>query len=199
MLKEITENYLSFITVIIGTLLFYFSKTLIDVKIKKKEDLEIEEEVTRYVEIIDKGETDVLKLMIKNVAELREYYVMNKQQARSSFSAALFICILGFLLFASGIIVSYTYKVDQVISYSTIGGTIVEIIAGLFFWLYSKAITQINIFHSSLLRTEKFLTAIQLVDKISAEQRDKTYSYIIQQIISQNSDEELVEKQNDKN
>jgi hypothetical protein len=129
--------------------------------------------------------------MIKNVAELREYYVINKQQARNSFSAALFISILGFLLFAGGVVVSYFYRIPNVIQYSTISGTIVEIIAGLFFWLYSKAITQINLFHSSLLKTEKFLTAIQLVDKISSENKDKMYTFIINKIISQDATDEL--------
>lgn len=193
-LFDYSSSLFSFVAMIIAAVIpvfIYFSKSLIDVKLKKSEDLEVKDEISKYVEIIDKAETDVLKLMIKNVAEVREYYVINKQQARNSFSAALFISILGFLLFAGGVIVSFIYKIDSVIPYSTLGGVIVEIIAGLFFWLYSKAITQINIFHSSLLRTEKFLTAIQLVDKITYEQRDKTYSYIIQQIISQNSDDEL--------
>jgi hypothetical protein len=123
--------------------------------------------------------------MIKNVAELREYYVINKQQARNSFSAALIMSILGFALFAAGVVASIFYPSTNTMQYATIGGAIVEIVAGLFFWLYSKAITQINLFHTSLLKTEKFLTAIQLVEKISAESRDETYSFIISKIISQ--------------
>jgi hypothetical protein len=172
---------------IAGVMSTYFLKNRIDENKATKEDEEINKEVDRIVKIIDDRTTDVLALMIKNVAELREYYVINKQQARNSFSAALTISILGFLLFASGLILTYILPEKQgIIQYSTAGGAIVEIIAGLFFWLYSKAIKQINIFHTSLQSTEKFLTAIQLVEKISPEQRDSSYRGIIEKIISFN-------------
>lgn len=152
-----------------------------------KEENEIAEEVNKVYSKLEEDKGDVLKLMIRNVAELREYYVMNKQQARNSFSAALFICILGFLIFSFGLLIFYTRNDNaSIIQYSTIGGSIVEIIAGLFFWLYSKAITQINIFHTSLQSTEKFLTAIQLVDKVSSSNRDDIYKDIISKIISFN-------------
>jgi hypothetical protein len=179
------------LTVTMGAISFLL-KSKLDIRKAEKENDEIKEEVSRVVSIIDTGDTDVLKLMIKNVAELREYYVINKQQARNSFSAALFISVLGFILFAAGVIISYYSTLPNIIQYSTIGGAVVEIIAGLFFWLYSKAITQINLFHTSLLKTEKFLTAIQLVDKISPENRDKTFSFIISKIISEGVSEELV-------
>jgi len=181
--------------IIIETIIIFISSMIVgfvgsaikfyyDTKVGKKEDSEINAEVKRVVGLIDKGEKDVLALMIKNVAELREYYVINKMQARRSFSAALFISFLGFMLFASGIIIGYINNLPNAPLYSTIGGSIVEIIAGLFFWLYSKAISQINLFHTSLLKTEKFLTAIQLTEKISAEHRDGMYSFIISNIIA---------------
>ncbi|MGV0847393.1 TRADD-N-associated membrane domain-containing protein [Empedobacter falsenii] len=126
--------------------------------------------------------------MYKNVAELREYYVINKQQARNSYSASLFMCFLGFILFSSGVAYSVYDPSNNIIQYSTFGGVIIELIAGLFFWLYSKSIKQINLFHSSLQNTEKFLTAIQLVEKISEDKRDETYSNIINKIIERDID-----------
>lgn len=186
-MDEILKILTLIITSLGGVFASYFLKTKIDRKSAKTEEIEIKEEVDRYVKLIDEGDKDVLALMIKNVAELREYYVINKQQARNAFSSALIICVLGFLLFASGLIISYTFPYRQnAVPYSTIGGAIVEIIAGLFFWLYSKAIKQINIFHTSLQSTEKFLTAIQLVEKISPDKRDETYKNIIEKIISFN-------------
>jgi hypothetical protein len=167
-------------------LLTYFQNKFLNIKIHK-EEREIAEEVKKVYTSFDDSKDDVLALMIKNVAELREYYTINKQQARSSFSAALFISVLGFILFASGVILSYYNNSNlNVIPYSTVAGTVVEIIAGLFFWLYSKAITQINIFHSSLQNTEKFLTAIQLVDKISDDKKDDVYKEIISKILDSN-------------
>ena len=176
----------------LASVLLTVMKTLLDKKKAEIENKEVSDDVQKTISNIltlnkeDKND-DVLTLMIKNVGELREYYVINKQQARNSFSAALFISFLGFILFAAGVILTYVYKSEDVLQYSTIGGAIVEIIAGLFFWLYSKATKQINLFHSSLLNTEKFLTAIQLVDKLSTENRDKAYNYIIEKVIDNNS------------
>ena len=170
-------------------------KLFFDKKKMASEDNEVSNEVqkviTQLITIEEENKVDVLSLMIKNVAELREYYVINKQQARNSFSAALFICILGFLIFASGVILSYYSPTESVIQYTTISGAIVEIIAGLFFWLYSKATKQINLFHSSLLGTQKFLTAIQLVNEISKDNKDQIYSYIIKKIIDNKEDFEI--------
>ena len=177
-----------------ATILISF-KLFFDKKKMASEDNEVSNEVqkviTQLITIEEENKVDVLSLMIKNVAELREYYVINKQQARNSFSAALFICILGFLIFVSGVILSYYSPTESVIQYTTISGAIVEIIAGLFFWLYSKATKQINLFHSSLLGTQKFLTAIQLVNEISKDNKDQIYSYIIKKIIDNKEDFEI--------
>lgn len=186
-MNEIFNLTLTMIASLVGVIATYLLKNKVDAKKASEEEREIDREVGRVVKYIDESDKDVLSLMVKNVAELREYYVINKQQARNSFSAALFISVLGFLLFGSGVLLSYVVPEKQnVVPYSTIGGAVVEIIAGLFFWLYSKAIKQINIFHTSLQSTEKFLTAIQLVDKISPDQRDESYKNIIDKIISFN-------------
>ncbi len=146
-------------------------KALLDKKQATREAKEVKDEVARVVKTLEEEPKDVLTLMRRNVAELREYYTINKQQARNAFSAAIFVCFLGFLLFGSGVVLSYAIPTSNgIVQYSTVSGTIVEMISGLFFWLYSKAIKQINIFHQSLQGTQEFLTAIQLVEQITAVQ-----------------------------
>ena len=186
-----TEYIISIIATILGATSLTVFKSFFDKKSASEEKKEVNEDIEKLISTLlpakdDKKDTDVLTLMIKNVGELREYYVINKQQARNSFSAALFISILGFILFASGVLISYFSNSNNIIQYSTISGAIVEIIAGLFFWLYSKATKQINIFHRSLLDTEKFLTAIQLVEKVTTEQRNESYKLIINKILEMN-------------
>lgn len=67
-------------------------KSLIDRKRAAREEQEVKVEVERVVERYKDEPKDVLTLMRRNVAELREYYTINKQQARNAFSAALFVC-----------------------------------------------------------------------------------------------------------
>jgi len=186
---EIISIAITILSTAISAVFLNFFQRQLGKKKAVSEDKEIEDEVKKVFISFNESKNDVLALMVKNVAELREYYVINKQQSRNAFSAALFISILGFLLFASGVIIAYIDKQqNNIIPYSTVSGTIVELIAGLFFWIYSKATKQINIFHTSLQKTEKFLTAIQLVDKVSSEKKDDIYKEIISKIIDSNFD-----------
>jgi len=189
MMYEIISIAITILSTAISAVFLNFFQRQLGKKKAVSEDKEIEDEVKKVFISFNESKNDVLALMVKNVAELREYYVINKQQSRNAFSAALFISILGFLLFASGVIIAYIDKQqNNIIPYSTVSGTIVELIAGLFFWIYSKATKQINIFHTSLQKTEKFLTAIQLVDKVSSEKKDDIYKEIISKIIDSNFD-----------
>ncbi|MDE6728262.1 MAG: hypothetical protein K2J80_10050, partial [Oscillospiraceae bacterium] len=126
------------VIIAISTSLSSVLVTIINSKMHHKETAEIESDVQSVVDKIKNSE-NVIDLMMKNVAELREYYVISKQQARKSFMAALVICILGFVIFALGIISSYLGN-PNVVSLTTISGSIVEIISGLFFFMYKNSL-----------------------------------------------------------
>jgi hypothetical protein len=194
--KDIWLTLFSSTGLFIMAALLMFAKSLLDVKIFKTEEKEVQTEVEKAVKHFDEIDTsDVLKLMRRNVAELKEYYTINKQQARNAFTSALIVCFLGFILFAAGVIASYVSKDNNIIIYSTVSGTIVEVVSGLFFWLYSKSLKQINLFHESLRKTEKFLTAVQLAERITESKKDKIYTYIIENILGEGkmSETQLVE------
>ncbi|MDQ0496798.1 TRADD-N-associated membrane domain-containing protein [Paenibacillus brasilensis] len=160
------------------------TKQIYDKTRSKEEEKEIQNEVNKAMGTFSNDDTDdILRLMRRNVGELKEYYTINKQQARNAFSSALIICFLGFILFALGFISVYFIEDNgNIVIYTTISGSIVEIISGLFFWLYSQSLKQINLFHESLRNTEKFLTAIQLAEKLSVKNQDLIYGFIIQSI-----------------
>lgn len=144
----------------------------------KNDDAEIREIKIEYKDFIEtEKDTDIIKLMSHNLLELKEYYTINKQQARKSFLAALIMSVLGFLVFVVGIVAVFFYDKDIYV-YSTISGALVEVIAGLFFYLYNRSMQQINIFFGSLLDTQRYLSSIQLVDKIETN-KDFVYAYII--------------------
>lgn len=92
--------------VLSATLSTYKSKQKIDLQMIKHEAYEVDKAI-QSINMLYKDTSEgkgkktddknVLNMMMDNVSELREYYVISKQQARRSFSAALFICFLGFL------------------------------------------------------------------------------------------------------
>ncbi|QEE50200.1 hypothetical protein FUA48_11610 [Flavobacterium alkalisoli] len=148
-------------------------------EIEKKVEENLDK-ISGTVKNIDSDGSNVLLLMITHVRELRGYYSLTRKQAISSFIAALMISIIGVLIFFKGLLFSSENSISLL---STIAGAIVEIIAGLFFWLYSKALDQLSLFHISLQRSANVLLSIQLVDKISNEEKDSVYREIVLKII----------------
>lgn len=173
------------LTTVFSTSLIVTLQSLLNRKINKSEAEEIKNAVDTTIENIKSSET-VIDLMIKNVAELREYYIISKQQANKSFSSALLICFLGFVVFISGIIMSY-FSNQNIIIYTTVSGSIVEIVSGLFFWLYKNSIYQLNIYHERLGTTEKYLTAMQLIEKMSKDKQDENYRFLMESMLIDNS------------
>ena len=130
-------------------------KSLLDKKESKAEEKEIESKLKTVEESIGVDDIDIMKLMFSNLKELREYYVISKRQANKTFSASIFVCFLGVIIYSLGIV--FTCLLNQDISLiSIISGTTVEIISALFFWMYSKSMSQLNIYHKRLSETEKY-------------------------------------------
>lgn len=87
---------------VIASLLHYVTSN----KANKSESIQINEEVQEIKEIVRKENNSILDLMYKNVLELREYYVISKRQANSSFYAFLIACFFGAIIYIMGIIIS---------------------------------------------------------------------------------------------
>lgn len=158
--------------------LSYKAKNKTDILMMDKENKEIDKALEKKKNIVfelvtsesDQNQKNVLNMMADNVSELKEYYVISKQQARKSFSAALFICFFGIAIYIFGI-VAYVILNKDISLISIIAGTVVEVIAGLFFWLYREATNQLSIYHQRLGDTEKFLIAYQMIGEVPEEHR----------------------------
>jgi len=59
----------------------------------------------------------------------------------------------------------------------------VELIAGLSFWVYNKCIKQLNEYHKRLNSTEKYLTSIQMADKMNESGKEEMYKWLIQNVM----------------
>ncbi len=137
-----------------------------------------------FKESIESKEFNIVELMKQNVLETKEYYVINKRHANRAFSASLVFCILGFILYASGLIHVILNEGSDITLIAIVSGTVVELVSGLFFWLYTRTTNQLALFHERLVSTEQFLAAIHLVEDISESERDKAYINLIDKIMS---------------
>lgn len=174
----------SILSTVISSTSLIFIKEVFDRKQNHQENKEIQEDAEKIIGDTFKSD-DVIDLMLKNVRELREYYIISKRQATNAFSASLIVCFLGFIVYIAGIAV-FVISGEDALLLTTISGTIVEVISGLFFWLYRHAIKQLNIYHQRLGTTEKYLTAIRLVDKMGQDKHDDMYKHIIECVLIDN-------------
>ncbi len=178
-----SEILYTILTTTISSSILLLIKSFFDKKESKAEEKEIENKLKTVEESIGvDDDIDIMKLMFSNLKELREYYVISKRQANKTFSASIFVCFLGVVIYSLGIV--FTCLLNQDISLiSIISGTTVEIISALFFWMYSKSMSQLNIYHKRLSETEKYLITIQLVERISKESLDSELHFIIESIL----------------
>lgn len=175
---------ISITAAIVSTLGTYIVKREYDKVDEKKEDANVKAAIAG-IQMSSTESDNVLELMLKNVKELREYYVISKQQARKSFSAALFICFFGIVIYVLGI-GSYIFFDKDISIISIISGTVVEVIAGLFFWLYREATNQLAIYHQRLGSTEKYLTVIQIIKEMPESEQIEAFKNLIMAIITDN-------------
>ncbi len=195
MIFEIMNILTGIITSAGASLTLIIFKTIFDKKQNQQEAKEIQEDADKIIGDAFKSD-DVIDLMLKNVRELREYYIISKRQATNAFSASLIVCFLGFIVYIAGIAV-FVISGENELLLTTISGTIVEVISGLFFWLYRHAIKQLNIYHQRLGTTEKYLTAIRLVDKMGQDKHDDMYKHIIECVLIDNRMQSKEENEKD--
>lgn len=123
---------------------------------------------------------DAIELMLLNMKEIKEYYILSKAMAKRSFLLSVFMCILGFIIISASIVSMFFIDVSFIQSIiPVIGGSVVEMIAGTSLVVYKKSLEQLNQYYESLHNNERFLSLVNLVNKLSSDKKDETYINII--------------------
>ena len=125
---------------------------------------------------------DILELMLANMSEIKQYYSISKRHAQFSFILALSFCIFGFILLAYA--VSIDKENTQPIMLSLIGGTVSEPFAGTALLVHKSSLSQLNHYYKSLHENERFLSTLNLVEKLSDSKKDDAILKIIDSSLS---------------
>lgn len=126
---------------------------------------------------------DIIALMLKNNDEITEYFKISKSQAKASFWFSVLSCIVGLVALIIGIYGILIKKDTSVSIISLISGSVSEIISGTVFWVHNKSALQLNRYYDALHENEKFLSAINIADKLSYEKRELMLMEIIKKQI----------------
>jgi transcriptional regulator with XRE-family HTH domain len=105
-------------------------------------------------------------------------------QAKNSFRWALISSGAGFLFFlASVVFLLYEQPRNQAII-PLVSGTVIEVIAGVNFYLYGRATTQLSSFHRKLDQTQRFLLANSMCESLDGEAKQTARAELVKTVSS---------------
>lgn len=126
---------------------------------------------------------DIIALMLKNNDEITEYFTISKAQAKSSYRFSILSSVIGMIMIAIAIYGTVVIKNTEIAVIGVVSGSITEIIAGVVLWIHNKSAMQLNHYYDALHENEKFLSAINMADKLSEEKKEQMYIEIIKKQI----------------
>lgn len=120
------------------------------------------EEKRSYEEKLESSNgDDIFKyILLINISALEGYIAQTRIQAQQSFSLSRSMALLGFFVLCISIGISIYLTISGNTNLNSayiagIAGILTEFIAGIFFFLYNKTLTQINLFHDKLVSMQQ--------------------------------------------
>ena len=131
---------------------------------------------------------DVLRLMLVNLENIKEFYTWSQRQAKSAFSLAVSMCIGGFVMMTAAIMLPIVFGLNlEMAIIPAIGGAIAELVAGTALFVYKNSLSQLNHYHKALHEDERFLSSVNLLSRFSTtETQDEMLKEIIRSEIQMN-------------
>jgi hypothetical protein len=127
------------------------------------------------------------EIVAKHEKLIMQYYGDVQVQAKRSFDSANFAAKLGFWMLVGTLVYALVFDglyrlnvapamTDSSLSVAKVGivsGALIEFIAAVAFWLYSRSARQFSAFHICLERTHRYLLAYKMVEQLQV-QKDET-------------------------
>lgn len=119
----------------------------------------------------------------ESLSELQKKRRTDELLKITSFIIAVIMSILGTIIIFTGVITSFVTSKFEWISVAS--GAIVDIIAGIYFWLVNRTMKEVKDNSKQLEKTEDIITSIELADKISdLKIRDETFKNMIENLMN---------------
>lgn len=122
---------------------------------------------------------DVIRLMLKNNDEITEYFKLSKKQEKISYGVSIACAVIGVAMLGVAVMTVIFEKGAKETIITIIGGAVTEVVSGVVLWIHEKSASQLNRYYESLHENEKFLSAINLADKLKDKKKEKMYIEII--------------------
>lgn len=125
---------------------------------------------------------DVQAIASAQIRILGSYHKEVLLQAKHSFWVALSASIAGFIFFVAAVVFVEDEQPNRYTAIPLLSGALIELVAGINFYLYAKANAQLSSFHSKLDQTQRFLLANSICESIEGELKHTTRSELVKTV-----------------
>ncbi len=168
--KDVFANIAGFLVLIgavalLASVAAYLPEESIPPFLYRKEMKELREERDEIKKRSPEGEkADLFDTVQLNLNEIREYCVLNKRQAWSSFAFGVLAIILGLATLLFGVFQFYkgTSPNVTVASIASISGLLIQFIGGTSLFMYRNSLRQGNFYFAHLVQMQDMMLAIKL-------------------------------------
>jgi hypothetical protein len=119
---------------------------------------------------------------------LAGYHQIALAQSRRSFFWAIIGAGVGLLFFLSAVAFALLTSATANALIPLLSGAIVEVVAGVVFFLYGRTTDQLSRFHSRLETLQRYLLANSICESLEGEDRAKARVSLIQEISRSDAD-----------
>jgi hypothetical protein len=128
--------------------------------------------------------SDVQAIAASQLELLAAYHQIVLAQSSRSFSWALVGSGLGLMFFMAAVAFALVTGITLASIVPLISGAVVEVVAGVVFYLYGQTTSQLSSFHNRLEVLQRYLLANSLCETLEGDERAKARASLIQ-VISQ--------------
>jgi hypothetical protein len=140
---------------------------------------EVLNEATKASAALKPKPGDVLESAESQLPLIAAIYSSVLRQANRSFIAALIAAGIGLVFFIAAVSFLLLERPASVSIISLIAGALVEVIAGVNFYLYTRASNQLSTFHLRLDKTQNFLLANSVCENLEGEIKQQTRADLV--------------------
>jgi hypothetical protein len=139
--------------------------------------------ISRAIESVARADpSDIQQVAASQLEMSNSYYFSALTQARRSFMAAIIAGGIGLAFFLIAVAYALTRETIGAAAVPMLSGAVVEVIAGLNFWLFGKTSRQLDAFHVRLEQTQRYLLANSVCANLSDESRDAARTELVRLI-----------------
>jgi hypothetical protein len=120
----------------------------------------------------------------QTLAQLDAYYELNVRHLKWSFWSSLAALFIGLASLTAGVALVLTGRTEFSSYLTIVGGAFAQSVSAGFFVLYSRNLTQLNVFYEKLVKHKDTLYAISIAREVPEQKRTEALMAVIGALLS---------------